>query len=783
MAADSASLDLETHYQQLLDLLESPVSDRWGLVQVAGFLARLDLGHPETESYLLPLAEPIAAAVEELDPVGLSPGQLADLVAALRTARTHHSALRPLDAAETAEHGLRRRAALLYAYAGAAGRVVSCLAPDAERPFDEAALSASGPRARLNAVRSRTDQSALDRDLQWIEARWDRAGDDPHTTYLPVVERLPSWVRSGGIENGRVGALRTVGVELFGPSDTIDRLQVDVIVHGADEVDVTAVPLTAARRLLDERHPRLEGRHVQGRLAFDRRHLEHGGRSAGLAIAALFYGAVLDHTQRRRRQQLRPSVALTGAVTAEGAVEAVEAEALPTKVRTAFFSPTERLVVPEAQRADAEATREVLLDEFPHGTLDLVGVDRFDAVFYDRRLTEQRRIGWVRHAAQRLWHRRGRVVAWTVIAALLLVIAALLYGPLDKNPVAVDFSGEEMILKNESGRVVERIAVGEGTVQSAKNGGYNAYRLGDIDGNQQNEVCWAGPKLGRPDSQEHLQCKGVGEDTVRWARAMRFEVSFPRKPAVKAEDFSANYVRIGDFDASGRPEVIVTASHRPYFPFLVLKFDATTGRVRQRYLHAGYLNEPPMVADLNGDGVREILLTGVSNAYDQAVFTVLDARRMQGHGPVRGDYVVGDMSPAQEIVYMRFPPTVVDRAQPQAENGGRNVNYYGDRDLIKVEIYDGRLPGRNERSSFILVHLNKQFEPVAVGTSSQYDRLASWLVKQGKLEQIPDYDYFQQYKQGFRYWTGSGWTREPTINARWDDMKKTVWRPDTLGNG
>jgi len=779
MAAASSPHDRETQYQQLLNLLEAPVSERWGLVHMAAFLPRLDLKGPEAESYLLPLVEPLGEMVEGLDPIGCAPQQVEALAAALRSAQAHQPALRSLDDVGMIEEALRRRAALLYAYGGAVARAAACLRPGEGDPIDASPLAASAPRARLAEVRSCTDDVAVEAGLEWVEAHWERGEGAGHAACIPVVERRPSWMRRGADEHRPVGALRQIGVELYGPSDITDRLQVDVIVHGADEVDVTAVPLTAARQLLDDRFPRLRDWYVQGRLAFDRRHLEHGGRSAGLAVAALFYGAVLDHTHRRRRFRLRPPVTLTGSVTEAGVVEAVEASVLPTKVRTVFFSPKTTLVVPEAQEDAATAVRDSLMADFPNGDLTIVGVDRLDGLFYDRRLTEQRRVGWGRYTARRLWHRRGRVVAGTVITALLLIIAALLYGPIDKNPVAVDFAGEEMILKNESGSVLERITVGEQTVQAAQSNAHQAYRLGDIDGNGRNEMCWTRHASGQKGSTPRLQCKGVGEDTLRWTLETNFDVSFPRAPAVTTKGFGANHLRIGDFDANGRPEMIVTLQHNKYFPYLVLKLDAETGREVGRYIHPGYFFSHPLIVDLNADGVNEILLTGVNNAYDQAVFTVLDPRYVDGHGPTRGDYVVEDTEPAREIAYLRIPATVVDSTQPKTVNKGSSLSHYRTRERILVEVWDGRHPGSEKRKSQVLIRMDYDFKPVAIGTASHYDRLADRLAASEEIDKVPDYDYFQWYKRQFQYWTGSGWTKESTINARWQAVAKE-WETDSV---
>jgi len=755
-------------------VLEGPVSDRWAVVQTGAFLERLAATRPVGEAYLLPLVEPLAQRAEALDPVGLLPGRLVRLAETLRTAREAHSAVRESSAVRRAETALRRRAALLFGYAGATERAIACMAPQVD-PEPLGSLPDTTPRERLAAARKVGAGTDGDEAVRWLLEHWDRSGDREDGATVPVVERLPSWARTDPVGVPRVGGLRHLHIQLYGPAEDVDQLRTDGAVRGGEDDDLTGTPVTAARRLLNRRFAGIEGQFVSGRLVFDRRQYTHEGQSAGLAIAALFYGAVLRHTRRRQRLQVRPETVLTGDVSPDGTVLPVAEKGLRVKVQTAFFSPKTCLVVPEAQEEAAEDARAELLDDFPHGHLDVVGIDQLDALFYDRRLTHLERIGWTRHTAQRLWDRRGAIGAGTLITALLLVITALLYGPLDKNPVTIDFAGTEMVLKNESGRVLERIEVHESLPAQVSDSDYNKpYRLGELDGDGRNEVCWeARPEEGP----QQLRCKGIGEDTPQWSRTISFDISLPRKPAVQSGKFGTNHIRIGDFDANGRPEVIATFSHKPYFPFLVLKLDPTTGEELGRYLHPGYLNSPIVAADLNGDGPKELLLTGVSNAYNQAVFVALDSRFIQGHGPTRGDYLMEGMPKAREVAYLRIPPTIVTRAQPNVENNGKVVRVDKAKKQLRLEVYDGIRPSSEggQRRSRILIHLNYELDVLGIGTSTRYDYLSEWLVEQGRMEELPDYDYFQRYKQKIQYWTGSGWAREPTLNERW----KTVGPSDT----
>lgn len=783
----SLPLDAETKYRRLLDVLEGPVSDRWAVVQIEAFLGQLGPRTPEAESYLLSLAEPLAERAGELDPVGLHPDRLARLAERLRAAQEAHPILREGEALPQAERSVRRRAGLLYGYAGAVSRAVECL-PSSEPSPALADVTGDAPRPRLREALERAVGTDIEQELRWLLARWGRQADEG--TCVPVVERLPSWARPERGDGPPVGALRRLAVQIYGPAESSDRVRADATVRGAEDRSLTDGPITAARHRLRERFSGPKGRFVEGRVVFDQSESEHEGQSAGLALAALFYGAVLEQERCRVRVQVRPEVLLTGEVGSDGAVQSVSDAGLPVKTRTAFFSPKTTLVVPAAQQEAAEAVRDELRRDFPDGHLDIVGADRLDALFYDRRLTRRERIGWGRHAAQRLWDRRGQVIAGTLILGLLVVIGALLYGPLDKNPVAVEFGGEEMRLKNQSGRVVDRVSVGKKTARSAQppTQTYRAYALHDLTNDGRNEVCWAQRTYDNPDTPPFVACREIGADTPLWTTDLRLEASFPEKPAVQADAFAPVGMIVDDLDADGLPELYLTAKHKPYFPSLLLQLNAVTGEERGRYIHPGHLYAGPVALDLDQNeaeasgGVQEILVGGTSNAYEQAVFAVLDPRDLSGHGPVTDEYRVAETDRAAERAYLRFPRTKVGQTQRAHLSRVQDIRHRAAGGRIWVEVSDGvRRTQVGTNISFLLVHLDYDLRPQGVGTSNGYDRLADSLAREGDLDAVPDADDLNAYRDRIRYWSGGKWMTEPTPNVRWKDTVED--RPARKGAG
>ena len=798
-------LDREAHFRRLLEVLNGPVSDRWAAMETDAFLSRLAPERPETESYLLSLIDPLAATADALNPIGLAPDALESLPDRLRTARQAHPPLQDLSLLEQTETALRRRVALLYAYAGAIDSALEQLVPPATLPaaLDLPSGPDTPPRSRLAAAHQSARLSEHSRALQWLVDHWDLAPPSSdkelqHQTWIPVVERLPSWARGTTSQEAlgarrSIGALRRIALQLRRADDadnspTQDQLWADLS-SNQDLADTTDAPVSAARALLNQRHPALRGHPMKGRLLFNWSHLGHEGRSAGLAIASLFYGAALDTARQRHRLHVRPEVTLTGALSppspegeqasaaepppADGSIRPVSEPGLDTKVQTAFFSPKTTLAVPEAQVEAAEYRRDALQDAFPHGRLDIVGVSELRDVIDHRRLTEHTEEGRLRHAARRLWHRRGAVAGGAVIVVLLAVVGILLYGPLDKNPTTVDLEGEQIIAKNSNGAVVERIRVGERIVNwwNDPQNSFHGVDLYDVTGNGRNEICWA-QNDGPSDPSDFVACQAVGDSEPLWRRSLHFSTSFPNKPAVTPEDYMAHGLTVGDFNADGRPEVYVTTTHQPYFPSILLQLDATTGAEMGRYVHPGYADIGPHAIDLEDDGIQEILIGGHTNAYHQAAFIVLDPRHIRGHGPVTPEYQVTGHAPAAERAYVRIPRTKVGRAQ-DSFIGVSNI-FLRDEERIEVKVGEGSLEtNQSEQRPNFRLYFDRSLHPQAVGTSSRHDQLADSLVQRGRIETTPDAEYFQDFRTRLKYWTGSGWSSEPTTNARWREAVAT----------
>jgi hypothetical protein len=779
-------IEIERDFQTLLISLSYPGTPRQRLFKINRFLETLGTNFAEHESYLLELIERLPDLVRDLNYLGCDPETLQTLFEKILLLQAHFSLSDEIAGLADAVAKLRQAVSSLYAYAGDIGAALKIL----EEKFSEISPAwlnqlTEGPANRPLLLLQRAHEEAKRYDetaaakLHDLLAQW--SPHDANSAVVPVIEHS---INDVGNHEGE-GGLRRIAVKILGESKTSkDDIHADVAVFGA-ESEATAVaqtPIAAARLLLVENYPALAKRFFTGQVAFATAHALHEGASANLAIAALFYCSALHYTDQRERFYLTPGVALTGELNKAGEVLPVDGKTLATKVKAAFFSWMDYLVVPKQQLNEAEAAARALTQRYPHRALTIIGIGHLREIFYDRRLTKRECVSKVKYVARKAWRNKFSVGGLVTILILILIIGKSIYGPLDKNPIIGEFTGESLLIKNKSGEIVDEISVGPATVQRANSTSYHNEVLGlyyvtffDVDGDGINEVFWVQWSDEKTKQPGKICCKSVLEDTVRWSISLRRALDFPRKPDAKSDNFFPNQIAAGDFDGDGKGELFVNCTH-DFFPSLVMKLEAQTGKELGYYVHVGHLPSMKLV-DLDHDGITEVLLCGVNNAFRKACLIVLDPRFISGHSPLAGDYVITGYPPGLEKAYILIPKTIVgDAFLEESKNNSAlaifmqpaSQNFFL---LIReITVFD---PPLKDKLVVLYGYFGFDLRVQTFGTGDCYDLLAEKLFREGRISRMPDYAYFEEYKKTMMYWDGEGWQNEPVMNKRYLEAVKS----------
>ena len=727
------------------------------LMAVARFLESLSLpGGPDP--YLAELSERLPAVRSPGDVMGIDPAGLDRALAiVLRSIRSV-----PV-LAETAGvpcSTFARGLALSFWMAGEHSRALRALgigpktdSAGIDRLIPPGSAEALRQAARLLSAQGMKGQQELEGLAAWLET-WRRPG----ALAVPVVQYVPEGQAVGETPRGILRAISLGAMEWKdGPGDEADA-NTALAEFDGDWGTFVAIPLQAARALLDEYGLRVPRRALRLQLVFDRPGAFHEGSSANLALAALFFCRVLRLAEARDEYTLRPGLALTGVLAGDGAVLPVEPRQLSAKVAAAFFSPIQQLVVPSAQLEQARDTLGALRSRYPHRTLGLRGIEHLREVYCDRRLTEHRRITVVRRIGRSAWKLR-RPIAAAVLMMLLALVAARWYGPLDREPALVEFRGELLVLQNATGQDLRTISVGRRTVEHAEGLASGEIQreivnLRDVDGDGDLEVLFIVHPPDGSRNPQTLVCQGSSEDSPRWTFPGRFALRFPNRTEMASDAFRLEEIWTGDCDGDGRMEVILLANH-VFFPSVIARLDAATGTLEEQYVHVGTLGDMA-VLDLDADGIPEILACGTNNALNMACLVVLDPRALRGHSPTDTAYMIDGMTRARERSYLLFPRTPVGEAfaDRYERNGAVSLEIEPDARMICVRVQDAggnALFDSVTLDPLLYYYFTFDLRALRVAASNEFDTVGRLLWQAGRRAALPGKEFLEAARRNIRY--------------------------------
>ncbi len=623
-----------------------------------------------------------------------------------------------------------------------------------------------------------------DKIQSWIKSKniegpegFSRKKFDVGSVWIPMVEREQFLTAV----NPLFASLQKLNIEaIFSKKEAdADKLHIKQLSHKEETEENELInTVEAARHLLGKFAHIKNGKRVTINCTFDNpTYVE--GQSLQAGLAAGLFTELLHLHQHKEEYTLQDDVAITGRVDKKANLLPVDEDGLKLKVEACYFSHIKYLIVPKEQAELCKTHISYLTshssplashNEGISTSLEVIGISNLEELFYNRKFTDSRRITVARQTARKVWKLR-RPIAVVLIVSLLLIIGKMWYGPLDKNPTNPEFEGEMLILKNQSGEVVDKILVGKGTVKRVNDTEREGKRdnfaiLLDVNNDNTNEVIWTQFTPENPEYSSTLFCKSVNSDTCLWSFNVNRKVVFPQDPEVSSTTFSITNIMGGDFDNDRRPEIYLNCRHSMLYPDLVIKLDAQTKKELSCYVNTGHFIDMT-VYDINGDGVRELLLCGMNNAYDQAVLTVLDPRFIGGDSPAIGEYVIQDYTPAKEMAYMLLPRSVLSLYFEATHNCALNINIDEGMGLFDVNVRDFFHPENKDTPVSLFFYFDYGLKFIHPASDNNYDHYYRKLTKGKKIPEIDQNTYLQELGKQIQYWDGDKFVNYPTLNKRY----------------
>lgn len=587
-----------------------------------------------------------------------------------------------------------------------------------------------------------------------------RIESDTHTVLVPVVET-----------NGQnpTGRLRNLTVKTIGktPSSKHELTQVFSVRAGNHQNEGSKTIQKAVQSLFNELNI-AQKQYWQVSASFEHNDAWHSGNSADLAMAGLFFCAIIEAMELKEQFRLNPAIAITGSINEHGEVLPVAENTLPQKVEAAFYSWSQILVVPQSQLGAVYQVYESLKERYPNRNFFIVGVSHLRELFYDRRLTLHSKKSTLEHASKKLWKRKTSALAILGYLLLATVIAALVIGPVDRNPEVVEFIGAQMIIKNKNGQELIRKFVGEDYVKSANSSYPFELTFGliaDLNSDGTNEYLWKE----RNDNAQYREILYAGNAVGDTLSTLAFEklLVYEKHEYIDASKFAFRQIEFNSFDQNGEEKLVISTNHSRYFPSMILIVDPLTGIVESELIHHGHISEFKLL-DITNNGKNELIFGGINNADKLGFLTILSSDQLKGQISVSENYSVQEVPLVHPLFYVSFPQTLVSRKLAKEPNFPTQVNSIAviDTGLITVGVQE-TLNNQNigvKRMLSLQYNFDYQLNVNSIAPIDDYDNATMELFRNGEIDFAIPGDYLSEFKDSLYYWNGTDWVQEPTLN-------------------
>lgn len=745
-------VDVERRFMSVQHLLVGHLSFRHQWFIISEFLESVRGRFETYDTHCEQLAAQLPVFSHPLSVTGTDPARLISILDLLSDLEQVVPEIKEAGDYHKAKESLKVAIAFLYICLSEYNSAANVLSV----AVDSADYNYKSPEEYFRRIKT-SDKYSFERSFQRrvdkIHSWWQIANKPKkNSLYVPVVETED--------DSQKLGRIRKLSASVMGRQATNDQFRNSYSVIGAEGQDAGLSPIIkkTTRHLINLSHPDLEQDFFEVQFDYQMSFGVQKGRSAELASSLTAYTTILDNISPRETYALKNGVAVTGQLLEDSVIGPVEQASIEQKVKAAFFSWIDILVVPDLQKKIFTDHRDRLKEQYPAKVLIIIGLDKPEAYFYDRRLSNHQKNSMPVHAAKQVWENKFSAAGIVVILLLMTALGRLMYGPIDKNPEIGIFSGEELMIYN--GQMKQLISFDVGSSDRSYNEVNNSnsaepqVQFYDINKDGINEIFWYQAQYEGISNYHSLKAWSMSGDSLIWERPLIFDVKYPRQNGIVENQYLVQELQIVE-NKLGDSKLVANTNLFSYFPAIISTFNTKNGEPDQQYAHPGYFFDIA-VHDVTGDGVPEVLATGVNNALLKSVLTVLSVDDLQGHAPTQGDYLIGDMNLANHIHYIQIPKTIVGQNHGSASryNYGKRIDILPD-SLISLSIADSQTPLREGGLvPSLVITMNNYFQPIGIGTDDRYDVLAQQLYKEGEIPFVPGFEYFEAFKDSLLYWDG-----------------------------
>ena len=229
-------------------------------------------------------------------------------------------------------------------------------------------------------------------------------------------------------------------------------------------------------------------------------------------------------------------------------------------------------------------------------------------------------------------------------------------------PTRAYVRADELIVENAAGEVLWRKRFEDGLQQTTYENGLLRPMVADVDGDGSVEILF----------QRYAKDFGIADILLCYAdtgdELWRFR---PGREVEDGKQLFDDIFRIGHYEpvdlGDGRRRIFVASIHHIYEPTQIVLLDVDGTPVAE-YWHSGHLahrKENLALADLDGNGTKEIYAGGVNNARQSATLVVLDPDTMAGASRDPHGFQLEGFETDREVARVFFPRSSMNVSENQ----------------------------------------------------------------------------------------------------------------------
>jgi hypothetical protein len=378
------------------------------------------------------------------------------------------------------------------------------------------------------------------------------------------------------------------------------------------------------------------------------------GNSLGIALTVGFIEQLTSLYNLPFLINIQNNVASTGSVSVNGKINSINKEFIEKKIEVVFYSPIDNFIVPKGDEIHAVKKLAQLKELYPQRNLQISGVDDLEDIFNRRNLiniSKQNILLRSYKTSKKNWQVSALIILLYMITAIVLI------RDFDENPGILENAGNNLYIKNKSGRILWTKIVDFDTSLSLSKYDLNRVsKLVDVNNDGFNEIIISNESSGQDKSSASngkIECYNY-RGTLMWV------FNFEKMSLSSVGSITPSYISnlVDTISLNDKKKYLIAfAADITTYNSAIFKIDLESGRQSKDILwHKGPIRDCRII-DFNNDGKKEIAFAAFNTSFEKVVLGIIDPNSFFGQCPSSDYFTFKCNVPKELLAYIMLPKT------------------------------------------------------------------------------------------------------------------------------